>query len=611
MSARNNAVHRLFDRIAKSLRPPKDLSYSQWAEENFRIPATSSAAPGRFRPWKFQRGILDAIGDPLIPRVSVIKSARTGYTLSLIAGLGAFAVNDPGPMILLMPTDDDARGIAVDEVDPAFTESPALRGVMKVGRFDGRNTLTQRSMMGGGSLKILSAMSPRNLRRHTAKVLFCDEVDGMRVTKEGDPIKLAEKRTVSFADRKIVMGSTPTDEETSIIVKRYEESDARIFEIPCPHCSTYFELLWEHLDWNAGKPETVQAFCPHCGVGIDEHDKPAMVEAGEWRATRPWVKGHAGFRLNALISMFANASWPMLVDEYEKAKINGDADMQVFYNTVLGKVWSRAIDAVTDKQLKERGEDFALCWDAENQAWTEKIPAEVAYITAGVDVQIDRLEISFIGHSANHRWILGHHVIYGATNLHSTWDELLAVLSTKWRHPLGGEIGISASAVDSGDGGRTQHVYDFCERPACQALKIVAIKGDDGPRPVIEVSRTRRRKRTAPLYIIGVDQVKTDICVSLPLEASAQQSIRLSNSLTDEFHRQLNSERRVLKYKSGRPVVTFDRVGNRRAEALDSVVYGIAVKNICRIDYARRYDELKSDQPARKSLKDLVSKLHG
>ncbi len=44
--------------------------------------------------------------------------------------------------------------------------------------------------------------------------------------------------------------------------------------------------------------------------------KSAMVEGGSWRATAPHVKGHAGFRLNALVSTLANASWGKLAQEF-------------------------------------------------------------------------------------------------------------------------------------------------------------------------------------------------------------------------------------------------------------------------------------------------------
>jgi len=605
------AIERLFGSLRKALRPPEDLRYSEWAEKHFRLSATSSAAPGRFRPWKFQRGILDAMGDPLVERVSVIKSARTGYTVSLIASIGAIAVNDPCPIILLMPTDDDARGIAVDELDPAFRETPALRNVMRIGRFDGRNTLTQRMLLGGGSLKILSAMAPRNLRRHTAKILLCDEVDGMRVTTEGDPIKLAEMRTTSFADRKIILGSTPTDDATSIIAKRYAESDRRVFEIPCVHCDTPFELLWEHLDWKAGEPETVVCMCPSCGAAIEEKHKPGMVEAGEWRATAPEVQRHAGFRLNALISQFANAAWPRLVEEFEKARKAGAADMQVFQNTVLGKVWSTAIDYVSENELLARCEDFGLAWDHDLSQWRQDIPEDVAYITAGVDVQPDRLEVVLLGWSRNHRYLLGHIVIRGSALLQTTWDELDSLLMTVWKHPLGGEIGVEAACVDSGDGNMAQKVYDYCEK--VQGRRIVAIKGDEGPRPVLKASTTRRRNRTATLYIVGVDQVKTDIAVTLPLDRAEQNSFRFGNVFTEEFFVQLTAERREIKYNkaTGRPEIRFIRIGKRKAEGLDCTVYAIAAKQLCRFNFDTRYEDLKAPDRVRPSLRDAVKRLHG
>lgn len=602
-----SAVNSLFDGLARSLRPPEKLSYSEWATKHFRL-GGNSAAVGRFRPWKFQRGILDAIGDPLLERVDIIKSARTGYTVSLVAALGATAINDPCPMILLMPTDDDARGIAVDEIDPGFRDSPELKKIMNIGRFDGRNTLTQRSLLGGGSLKILSAMAPRNLRRHTAKIIYCDEVDGMRITKEGDPIKIAEKRTISYPDRKIVCGSTPVDDVTSIIEKRYNKSDMRVFEIPCVHCHTPFELLWEHLDWEATKPETVKCYCPHCDEAIDERFKPEMVEAGEWRATAPHIKGWAGFRLNALISMFSNVSWVKLVEEYILAEAGGDADMQVFHNTNLGKTWSRSITYVNEHHLQAKVEDFGIAWDVHEQKWREDIPTEVGYITIGVDCQDNRLECTFVGWSDTQKYILGHHIIYGSVFLKSTWDELDTLLLTEWKHPLGGRLGIEAGFVDSSDGDHTQYVYDFCEH--LQGQKIFSSKGRKGPHHVIEASKTRRRHRTAPLYLLATDTLRTEVLVSIALEKDDRTATRFSNTLETEFFVQITCDRRSIKYKDGVAEIIFERIGNRRAEARDCTAYAFAAKYLCRFNFMVRFEELKGNPVPGQSLKEIVKKLH-
>jgi phage terminase large subunit GpA-like protein len=98
-----------------------------------------------------------------------------------------------------------------------------------------RDTLTSRRFA-GGSLKIVAAKAPRNLRRHTARILLCDEVDAMEVGPEGNPIRLAERRTLTFANRKIVCGSTPIFADTSHVLRAYGESDGRVFECRCPSC---------------------------------------------------------------------------------------------------------------------------------------------------------------------------------------------------------------------------------------------------------------------------------------------------------------------------------------------------------------------------------------
>ncbi|WP_342361395.1 phage terminase large subunit family protein [Terrarubrum flagellatum] len=613
MASTARALNRLFDEVAVALKPPPKLSYSVWAERYFRVPAQTSATPGRFKPWKPQRGLLDAMGDPLLPRVSVIKAARVGYTKCLMASIAADAANDPCSTILLMPTDDDCRGMAVDEVDPAFKETPALRGLMAVGRNDGRNTLLQRQIAGGGSLKIIAARAPRNLRRHTARKLYVDEADGMEVTSEGDPIDLAEKRTLSFADRKIIIGSTPTDDIRTFVGKLYAKSDQRVFRVPCPHCGHRFEILWEHIQYPPGKPEEAYCVCPSGnGCVIEDRHKLAMVEAGDWEITRPEVKGHAGFRLNALVSLFANAAWGNLAREYEDARAAGPYKLMVFYNTVLGLVWTDAVDSLDENKLMARAEPFALVWDEKKSRWREDIPREVLYITAGVDVQTDRLEILFVGWSRNQRWFLGHEVVRGATNLQSTWDELDALLKTQWTHPLGGKIGVEAAAVDSGDGNRTQDVYNFCGPRS--GRKIIAIKGREGPIDVLKATTSKKARRSgARLYIVGVDQVKADLISSTSVDAGNPGALRFSSELSREWFVQFTSERRKVQYPKGRPKVTFERIGYRAAEALDCAVYGTAVRSLCRFNWDERQKALdvKSDQPGKPGIKDMLRKLHG
>src|SRR5262249_51675627 len=190
-----------------------------------------------------------------------------------------------------------------------------------------RNTLLSRRLA-GGSLKIVASRAPRNLRRHTARVLLVDEADAMDPGPGGPPILLAERRTLSFADRKIVLGSTPLKEETSNVLRSYAASDQRVVEVPCPECKAFTEILWQHIEWEPERAAMAGFRCPSCRALVTESAKPGMVGAGRWRATRSDVVGHAGFRLNALASLLANASWAKLAAEFLRAKDDSD-ELQV------------------------------------------------------------------------------------------------------------------------------------------------------------------------------------------------------------------------------------------------------------------------------------------
>jgi phage terminase large subunit GpA-like protein len=568
--------------VLPALKPPEKLSLSEWSERHFVLAAGSSARPGRFRLWPFQREIIDAIGDPAIEKVILQKSTRVGFTKALVAAIGASAATDPCSIILLVPTDDDARGIATDEIEPAFEQSPALRGLLGSGRSEGRNTLTVKTLAGGGSLKILAARAPRNLRRHDAKRLFVDEADGMEVTSEGDPISLAVRRTLAHPDRKIVIGSTPTDEASSVIHRLYQESDQRVFETPCPHCGSHFEIEWEHLVWPANDPTNVTCACPSCGVLIEERFKTQMVEQGRWRATQPDVVGCAGFRISALISPLANARWPRLVDEFLRAKRAGPAEMQPFVNATLGRVWRHSIDIVEPEGLQARVEAFGL----EGRAF----PREVVVVCAGVDTQPDRFEVVLWGWSELQAYALGHFVVWGSPNDVSTQNELDALLRTIWQHPNGWQIGIEAVAIDSG-GANTQAIYNFVE-PRFHR-KVYAIIGRGGPRRIWEFSK--RKEHRTRLAIVGIDQIKTDLFQRLPLPAFNDQkqptpgAVRFSHDLGEEFFDQLVGERRRVRYVRNRSVVEFTpRKAGQRVEVLDATVYCWAVRSTLRVNFKER-----------------------
>lgn len=571
-------VELIRSRALQALRPPPDLALADWIEANIHLPQTASALPGRMRLWEYQRGICAAIDDPAVERVTVLKSARIGYTALLSGIIASYVANSPAPILAVQPTSDDARDYAVD-LEQVFEASPALRGLLSDEADEtGRSTMLNRRFP-GGSLKFLAAKSPRNLRRHTAKVLILDEIDGFEVSQEGDPIELATMRTLTFRDRKIIAGSTPVF-DYGPATRLYEDSDKRVFEVPCPECSDFAEIRWVDIDWPEGNPDAARWCCPNCGCMIEEKRKPAMVAKGRWRATAPEVKGHAGFRINALVSPHHNARWGKLAAEFLKAKRSPDT-LQTFTNLVLGEPWKTEGDDLDQHELYGRREPFNLA----------ALPKEVLWITAGVDCQDDRLEVVLMGNGETDQFVLDHRVFWGPIDGDEVWADLDSMLAETWKHPKGGTIRVDACCIDSGDGGHTEIVHSFTRGRF--GRRVVSIKGVPGfSRAYLQ----RSGSKGAMLWLVGVDAVKSQLFARL----SRGQGVRFSDALEPVYFEQLTSERRVLRYVRGRPEARFERIKGKRAETLDATVYAWAARQLIGQKIEARQEEVASVAAPRK-----------
>ncbi|MHA6644631.1 phage terminase large subunit family protein [Mesorhizobium sp. A623] len=558
----------------QALRPPAKVNLPDWLEAELKLPAGVSAQPGKLRLTPFQRGIAEAIGDPSIPRVSVVKSVRQGYSTLLVGAVGHYAKNDPSPVILLLPTEADCRNFTTRVLEPVAEASPCLSRLFSDENIAGRNTMLSKRYP-GGSLLITPSRSPGNLRAHNARVLLVDESEAMEITAEGNPTLLAEKRTLAYTDRKIVVGSTPTTEENSIILDLYANSDQRIFEVRCIDCSDYAEIRWKDIKFDPERIEDgVQWCCPKCGSFVDEMHKNAMVEAGRWRATKPEVTGHAGFRANALISPLANAAWPIIVKEFLVAKNDPD-NLRVWQNTLLAEGWRDGGDVLDEDSLRSRAEPLGL----------EAIPESALILTCGIDMQDSWADWTIVGSGRGDTFILGNGQIHGRYDSNELWAEIDDLLKSTWQHPLGGRIGISAAFLDEGDGEHQPHVRAFC-RPRFNR-RVASSKGMAGfQRPPIE----RSAAKGVNLFIVGVDALKNTLFNRL----QSGNSIRFSDDLSPRYFEELVSEVRVVRYVKGQPTRSFQRIPGRRAETLDSTILAIGARNLVNLNLDRREEELSS-----------------
>ncbi|WKW52029.1 phage terminase large subunit family protein [Rhodomicrobium lacus] len=566
-----------------ALRPPPKLDLADWVEANIVLPSSMAAHPGKMRLWPHQVEMARSMGDPSVERVSVLKAARVGYTQLAVAALGNHVSNDPCPVLVVLPAESDCRSLMVDSIEPVFAESPALRGSLSG---DDRDTLFSRRFA-GGSLSLVSARAPRNLRARTARVLLLDEIDGFEVDVrgEGDPVALATRRTATFSNRKIIAGSTPVHESTSRICRLYDQSDQRVYECPCPACGAFHELKWKDIRWETDQPETAHWACPDCGGVVEEgREKAAFVRAGRWRATRPEVVGHHGYRLSALISLLPNASWPKLAAEFLAARKSPHL-LQTFTNTVLGEPWRDLDgDALDGGTLLSRREPFGL----------DRVPEDALLIVGGIDVQDDRIELSSVGFDkAGAAFVLAHEIVWGSPLKPDTWGEVDDLLKRTFTSPRGGVLRYDAVLIDSSDGDHTQAVYAFAKPRANR--RVFACKGLSGfSRPLVHVSKTREVR----LMLVGVDAAKNRILNCL----QAGSGIRFSDTLDANYFEQLTSEARVVRYVRGQPVRAFVRKSGQRSEALDCLAYALAARQLLNFDLDRREVELSSAaMPAKKA----------
>ncbi|MDO5630529.1 MAG: phage terminase large subunit family protein [Paracoccus sp. (in: a-proteobacteria)] len=563
--------------VFAAIKPPARLDLAEWVEKNVRLPATVAAQSGRFKLFPYQVEIARSMGNPAVERVSILKSARVGATQLMVAAIGHYALNDPAAQMVVMPSESDCRMLMTNIIEPTFAASPALRNAL-LEDVSGRDTMLSRHYP-GGSLALVSGGSPKNLRARTVRTLWVDEVDGLALSAgdEGDPVALAIRRTMTYSNRLIVMASTPVDEETSRILRAYNEGDCRIYQVPCPECGEFHEIEWKDIQWPEGKPEAAYYVCPSCGCVTQETEKARMVAAGRWVATKPEVTGHHSYRLNSLVSTLPNAALGRLATEFVAAKRDPSL-LKTWVNTVLGQAWRDDSEGLDESDLMARAEPFCL----------DRIPPEVLTITGGADIQRDRIELATLGWTADGAaLVLRHDVFWGDPLAGDVWVDLFDALRRSFPHPRGGTLRYDAALIDSGDGVTVDAVYDATRGRSHQ--RIFPCKGVSGwKHPTLTVGQARQK--TVRLQLVGVDGVKARI-----MQMVAAGAFRFSDRVCDaNWFEQFVSERLQVRYSRGVPVKEWHRLPGRRAEVWDCCVYAVAAKSLVQINMDRRADELAS-----------------
>ena len=560
-----------------AFRPPRRLTLSEWADEYAYLSAESSAESGRWRTIPYQKGIMDAITDNKVEHVTVMKSARVGYTKVLNHVVGYHVHQDPAPIMVVLPTVEDAQGHSKDEIAPMLRDTACLRALVSDAKAkDGANTILHKQFP-GGTLSLVGANSPRGFRRVSRRVVLFDEIDGYprSAGAEGDQIKLGIRRTEYYWNRKIVSGSTPTVKDFSRVESLYLQTDQRRYFVPCPDCNHMQYLRWPNITWSDNDPTTAAYKCEHCEALIPHSKKRWMVERGEWRATAiPTNPTHIGFHIWAAYSYSPNATWAQLVEEFLSSRNNPEA-LKTFVNTVLGETWE-------DEYASKIGADHLL-ERAATETYAHRIPPINALaLTIGCDVQDDRLSVSVWGWGREEEaWLVDRIKLYGSPSRPEVWKQLDEILGTPYTNEADQKLSVLCCAIDSG-GHHTQEVYQYARERA--HLGVIAIKGaNQKGKPVIGkaskvdlTAKGKTIKNGAQVFSVGVDGIKSLLFGRLKHNEPGAGYLHFYPTITPDYFQELTAEKQILRFRNGFPERIWVKKSQSPNEALDELNYSYA-----------------------------------
>jgi phage terminase large subunit GpA-like protein len=602
---RVNKLNACLAKILSGMKPPEDLTVSQWADKNRRLTSESSAEVGKWRtsrtPYMFD--ILDSFTDPLIEHIVVVAASQVGKSETINNMVGYCIDQDPGPILLIQPTIDDVKRYSEMRIAPMIRETRCLkRKVADPKSRDAANTKRQKSFP-GGVLVMTGSNVAHDLSSMPIRYVFGDERDRWATSagSEGDPWELAVARTRTFYNKKMVEVSTPTVKGASAIENSYNLGTMERWKTECPHCGEYVEVKFDNIrfEYEAAEKGDKKIFhitelfyvCPECGGISDEHtmkNQPA-----KWVATVPEARKHhktRSFWLTAWVSPWA--TWESIILQFLQAGTDS-AKLQVVYNTQFGELWEERGDMASEDDVMARREVYEA-----------EVPDGVLLLTCGVDTQDDRLEYEVVGHRRfGETWGIKKGVILGRPDTEEVWERLDEVLSHKYKFKSGVSLQISLTFIDEG-GHFTQEVRQHCL--ARQYDHVFAIKGAN--RPDIPYTAPPKKQKIVVngkvigqvwVYEIGVNAGKQKIVDNLRVQSPGANYCHfpLRDDYGKQFFKQLMSEHLAYVPKLKHPWQWQKIPGHERNEAFDIRNYNLAACEILSPDWDAIEQKLRTAKP--------------
>ena len=612
----------LFDFACGFLEARARAPIVEWAERNLYLIDGNGVLTGYVdtESYPYIREPLESMADPAVKSVVLCWSAQSLKSTSLMINAGYRLAMDPTPILWVMDTRTSAVKFSIDRWQRFVEASECLRALKPK---DGDLFKNMEMYFQSATLMFAGSNSAGSLASFPAGLVIGDEEDKYPPArgKEAAPVENAVERMAGNPYGKEIHACTPTVED-GVIWRAFKMGDQRHFYVPCPSCTRFLKFEFAGLKWDPEArnkdglwdlPEVRRSAyyeCPACMFSIGDSHKLRMLRAGEWRPDAPEGEGvprQAGcrsYRINRLYSTLPSGSFGEIACRHILAG-KDPSKRQAFSNSVLaepygGDVEGIEIDALARCENYMRGKAGVL-------------PEPVLVLTAGVDVQKDRLEAELVGWGIGEEsWGLGYRIFMGDPERGEVWDGLDAWLLKEWAHPLGQRLKAACVCVDSGF--LTERVYDFVQPRHWR--RVYAVKGFEGQpgaplvsRPgkssVQRVTLFRVCSYTANEYVysrLRVDEPGPCFC----------HFASVGEGYDEEFFKQLTAEKLERRRVNGRVVRRWVKPGAARNEALDVRGYAAAAFTILNADLpviAQQMElKLEADKDERRSELDAELK---
>lgn len=549
------------------LRPPEQLTVSEWAEKYRMLDSKSSAMPG---PWSnditpYLTGVMDEFNNYETEKIIFVKPTQIGGTEALQNMIGYIVMQDPSPTMIVYPTDTLAKSVSENRLQPMLKATPEIAK-----KFDENSSLLE-LQFDSMYISLTGSNSPSGLASKPIRFLMMDEVDKYpgASSKEADPIKLATERTKTFHNKKIYITSTPTL-KTGHIWKEKEAADIeKHFFVPCPHCGEYIEFKFQNIRFPddegmsyADRAEFATYVCQECGCLITDNDKHNMLKLGEWRTVRHNTKyiRNVAFWINTLYSPFVR--WSDIAKEFLVSKDDPE-DLQNFVNSWLAEAWE-------DTKLKTSAE---LVLERQTELPAYVVPQWTKLLTAGVDVQENSLYWSI---RAWGEFLTSQNIAHGQS---LSFEEIDRIMNMQYMTEEGDPMVVNLCLIDSGD--QTDIVYDFCALHSDYALPV---KGSSHAQlshyKLSMVNKTDSRAYGMQLVLVDGGRYK-DMIAGRMQRPNGKGSWMVYSGCDMEYATQVTAEHKVnVKTPGGTKQVWQKKSSHADNHYLDAEVYTLAAADV-------------------------------